>query len=114
MRLCQGCGSSGGRTCRYSVGRDRPRGSKPRSPGRLPSSHAGRSVLGSHRPSSAITAAARQSAAGPWPGSSAVEVQDTMEPCASPQHHSPRAPLPLRDVPGLRLGTGTDFVAFLT
>jgi len=37
--------------CMKSLGRDRPRGSKPRSPGREPSSHSGRVVLGSHRAS---------------------------------------------------------------
>lgn len=41
-------------TCRYSVGLARPRGSKPLSPGRDPSSHEGLSVLGSHS-ASAIT-----------------------------------------------------------
>jgi hypothetical protein len=46
----------GTHACRYSVGLARPRGSKPRSPGKLPSNHAGRVVLGSHRPSSAIPA----------------------------------------------------------
>ena len=34
------------------MGLERPRGSNPRSPGSDPSSHEGREVLGSHRPSS--------------------------------------------------------------
>lgn len=48
------------------MGLDRLRGSKPRSPGRLPSSHAGRSVLGSHRPSSARAARASGHCVRDW------------------------------------------------
>ena len=40
-------------TCRYSVGLASPNGSKARSPGREPSSHAGRVALGIHKPSPA-------------------------------------------------------------
>lgn len=39
-------------TWRYSTGLERPRGSKPRSPGREPSNHPGRVVLGIQRPGS--------------------------------------------------------------
>jgi hypothetical protein len=39
-------------TWRYSTGLERPKGSKPRSPGREPSNHPGRVVLGIQRPGS--------------------------------------------------------------
>lgn len=72
-----------GRACRYSFGLARPRGSKPRSPGSVPSSQAGRSVLGSHRSSpvgarqARCTVSARLADRSPWTCTAACAIKAT-------------------------------------